>query len=353
MIVKSISWKTPGFHELLKYVTEKHKIVGTPITQNLPVRDAADLRSVQRAFLANARHLPPRKNGVILYHEILSFSPADREHLTPEILTDLADHYLALRAAEALAYGTVHMERNHPHIHVVISGNLIRQEKKLRLSRPQFAGVKRAIEAYQQERYPELSHSLVQPEPDQEQDPNRKRRKTRNLRNSPSRLATAAHRQEERGVLAPETAAVREAVDQAFLVSFSPAEFSRSLQVAGISLALKQGRVTGVTAAGTAYPFPQLGYPEEVFSTAEKAWQIVAKRLRTLDNDATEKTRTLLRRFGYADELLAVLERTGSDPLSPYVRERLSTIERDAEEKRLHYRRTHTGLGRRKEYSEI
>ena len=56
--------------------------------------------------------------------------------------------YLELRAGEALGYATVHTDKAHCHIHVVISANLIRQEKKLHLSRPQFADVKRRIEVY-------------------------------------------------------------------------------------------------------------------------------------------------------------------------------------------------------------
>jgi len=115
---------------------------------------------VNRIFAGNARHRPPRKNGGVLYHEVLSLARADRKRATPEVLADLAHHYLTLGAPGVLGYGVVHMDGN-PHIHLMISGNLRGSRKKLRLGRAEFAQVKRDLEVYQKERYPFLSHSLV------------------------------------------------------------------------------------------------------------------------------------------------------------------------------------------------
>ena len=83
MIVKSIPWKTPAFHHVLEYVTNALKMDGTPVTLNFPVVDPTNLDAVRQTFMANARYLPSRKNGVAFYHEILSFSPQDSPSSRP------------------------------------------------------------------------------------------------------------------------------------------------------------------------------------------------------------------------------------------------------------------------------
>ena len=96
-----------------------------------------------------------------MYHEILSFHKADREHLTPEVLEDLTRKYLSLRAPDGLAFASSHHDREHIHVHIVLSGTELRSSKTLRMDNPTFTRVRRQIEAYQLEKYPELTKSVV------------------------------------------------------------------------------------------------------------------------------------------------------------------------------------------------
>ena len=84
MIIKSMSRKSHSFGQVLEYINAPES-TGPAILQNLNTNEE-DLKAIERAFLDNSRYLPPRKNGNVLYHEILSFSDLDRNRATPAIL---------------------------------------------------------------------------------------------------------------------------------------------------------------------------------------------------------------------------------------------------------------------------
>lgn len=127
------------------------------------LRSAFDyLPQIEAEFLENARHIRNQpKSGVVLYHEIIAIAEADREQVTEEVLIDLTREYLRRRAPNALAYSKAQFNTDSPHVHLMISGNLIESKQKLRLERADFERVKREMEAYQVEKYPQLLHSIV------------------------------------------------------------------------------------------------------------------------------------------------------------------------------------------------
>ena len=86
----------------------------------------------------------------------------DRERVTPAILEDLTRRYLELRAPYALGYARAHLDTDSPHVHIVLSANNVDSSKRLRLSSPRFAAIKRDIERQQLAVYPELRHSQAQ-----------------------------------------------------------------------------------------------------------------------------------------------------------------------------------------------
>lgn len=161
MIIKSMSRKTVSFGQLLRYINEPKEKGLWPVLHNL--RASMDyLPQIEAEFLDNAKHIRnQRKDGVMLYHEIIAIAPEDRQHVTEAMLNDLAREYLRHRAPNALAYAKAQFNTASPHIHLLISGNLIESKQKLRLARGEFEQVKREIEAYQRQRYPMLTHSIV------------------------------------------------------------------------------------------------------------------------------------------------------------------------------------------------
>ena len=166
MVVRSYSRRTPTFGQVLRYinqpaVNQRGKIA---VLRNLTATTDDDLREIEREFIANTQGRPTRRDGVFLYHEILSLSAEDARSLDRErletILNDLAGKYLSLRAPDASAYAKAQFNTDNPHVHCLIAGHRL-TGSKLRLSKAQFARVQRQLETYQQEKYPELTQSLV------------------------------------------------------------------------------------------------------------------------------------------------------------------------------------------------
>lgn len=111
------------------------------------------------AFEENYRFLPRRKNGNALYHEVIVLE--QEESVAPtrqaEILLALAERYCEMRAPGQLAYGRVHQDQKHQHIHLMLSSNGVRSPRRARLPKARFAEIQRELEAFKLERFPELS----------------------------------------------------------------------------------------------------------------------------------------------------------------------------------------------------
>ena len=261
MLVKSLTRRQLSIAQLLRYIGRDASVAGPPLLHNLPLPAGSDLGAAGAAFQANAAFLPARKNGVALYHEILSLAGCDQPRATPAILLDLARRYLELRAPAALAYGRVHFDpalQKNPHVHLAISGNLCGQAKKLRLSKQEFRAVQEELERYQQERYPFLTHSLVFAAPPR--DPTAAPRR----RSAPPRPESERRSQKKRQL--------RERYLAARLAAASERDFRFRLQEEGMELYFRGGRLAGVTADGRKYRLQTLGIPD-TFAADCAGWQ--------------------------------------------------------------------------------
>ena len=159
MIVKTLTWKTRGFDRLIDYIGKEARDEDETFRLLHNLRPSRNLGGIAGQFWAQDAFRKTRANGVILYHEILSFAPGQDVPL--DVAEDLTREYLNLRAPNALAYAEPHFDKGHLHVHVIISGTEFESAKTLRLSINQFMRVRRQIEKYQQEHYPELDQSLV------------------------------------------------------------------------------------------------------------------------------------------------------------------------------------------------
>lgn len=336
MIVKSMSRKAPSFSQLLEYIAGEGRGVGEPLLHNLS-GNGHDLAAVNRAFMANAGFAPARKNGIALYHEVISLS--GRDAAGPAMLYDLAAHYLAQRAPQALAYGVVHTDGPHPHIHLVISANLRGRSKKLRLSRARFAAVKRELEAYQRTRYPQLTHSIVFTEGERPQHEPVKQAATR------AEGEMQRRRQREGGKRQTTKEFLARALADTLLIAASEGEFRTRLQHFAIAPYERGGRFAGVLYEGKKYRLRTIGLSDAALEQAERMWKVTPSRLRGLADMLAEKARTLFRGYGYAEQMLAVLDRSLSPSLPPAALERVASLHQLAREK---HARQREALGRQR-----
>ena len=287
------------------------------------------------------RHLPARRNGVVLYHEILSFHPEDRERLTPALLEDLARQWLALRAPQALAYGRVHYDRGHVHVHLLLSANGVHSPRRIRLSRAAFGRAKRELERYQIEHYPQLVHSRQQI-PRAIRPPNRQtiRGQGRELEGIPVLGVPPAGEglrpmgAEAPGVSPPPSSLSsprspdpfpppvpsppplnarhtrKQALQQAVLEALSRARgedaFRRILAEQGIPAYDRGGRLYGVVLEGRRHRLKTLGL-EDAFLAAQGRWQRQAAARESLQRIAAQKLQRRLRAMGFAGRVREVL----------------------------------------------
>ncbi len=157
MIVKSISRKTRSFRELLAYISKPPE-KGPLWLHNIP-GDPSNSESILREFEQNARLLRRRRNGNVLYHEILSFSSADGDQVDNAVTESVTRRYLELRAPYALAVARAHFNTNCPHVHIVISANDLGSPNRLRIEKKRFEEIKRLLADFVRARFPELMRS--------------------------------------------------------------------------------------------------------------------------------------------------------------------------------------------------
>lgn len=164
MVLKSISHhsKASASH-LIKYVFDGRKSLigkdGKPLIIKQHLRSYDKQKWIQQYKQLEAKRTSKHSRAVTIYHEVLSFSPQSSKHLTKPILTSLIKKFISLRCSNQLVITGVHFDKN-IHAHILISGTN-REGKSGRISKAKYAEVKKELQAYQQEKYPELSDSIV------------------------------------------------------------------------------------------------------------------------------------------------------------------------------------------------
>lgn len=155
-------WKIRGFESLINYIDkndEKSKAEKPFTIYHNTSRP--DIASTISDFKLNDLYRTKRKGGVVMYHEILSFHRKDSINLDMAKLEDIARKYIAIRGQNAICFAKPHFSTDHVHIHFAFTGTEYHNRKTLRMDNRRFEKIRRSIETYQLEHYPELSNSVV------------------------------------------------------------------------------------------------------------------------------------------------------------------------------------------------
>ena len=156
MIIKSMSRKGPSFAQLIAYIDQGATTQDPIFARNIYASDQPKWTAQQ--FIDNHRHLPARKNGNSLYHEIIALKP--QSGLSVEqmrsILLKLAERYTSLRGPKQLTYGRVHMDTQSPHIHLMSSSNELSRRARVRHSKADYRQIQIAMERYAKTAFPTL-----------------------------------------------------------------------------------------------------------------------------------------------------------------------------------------------------
>lgn len=162
-IIKSTTRKDRGFKQMVNYLYQDDLENGYSYLHNMPLVELDNKEAIVSEFKANDEHRRRIKNGVVIYHEMIAFHPLDREVVVnnPELLEEFTRVYLDERAPNSIALVKAHFDKDHPHLHIMISGNQVKSEKSTRISKKQFLKINQVLEDLQLEKYPELKHSFT------------------------------------------------------------------------------------------------------------------------------------------------------------------------------------------------
>ncbi len=260
MIIKSTSRKDTNFSQLVEYI---HKEAGRNSISDahefsyLHNMNASpkELDSISKAFEENDQYRKKRKNGVAMYHDIISFAPEDSQALLkdPNILQEIARTYIHARCPDAMAVAKVHYDQDHVHIHVMISGTIREGSKVQRISKAEFKQIKQDLQLYRKQNFPELEHSYI------------KDVKERQNQDIEQRQSDAERRFEEREKQSDKHY-VSKILEEALSLDLGGKRFTTFLKEHDIQVYSRGGNIAGVMFKGRKYRFSTImrGSPDTV-----------------------------------------------------------------------------------------
>lgn len=260
MIIKVKSFKKPDFQKLLEYILNDENRLYDKGNKSFVVTHNIKGKKIERwvpQFKENEKFRKrKRKDSVILTHEIISFHKDDSENITVEKLREIAIEYINNRNIKGMYVAVPHFDKEHYHIHICASGVEYRIGKSLRMSKPGFQKLKKDIQNYQVERYPELSKSLVAHD---------KKRKVRiTEKEYQQKLRTGRESNKEQ---------VIKTIESCLNASFSKNDFYKKLKDSGLETYERSGKTTGVVFDKIKFRFARLGFTNERIEELNKSSQ--------------------------------------------------------------------------------
>lgn len=268
MIIKSMSRKHPTFAQLIDYIEGESKLQSREysIYHNTYTRKTDQLTS---EFEENARHLKQRKNGVYLYHEVVSITRTQHiaENEQKSILKCIVESYIQARGKNNLAYAVLHEDTDNLHFHIVMSSNEAGNHHRKRLSKEQFSDIQNRLEAWVLKEYPNLEQKAVF-----HKNQTREERAEREAkRDQKAQLSNKGEELKRRGGKTSIRDEVQECLTDIFQTVTNPREFTDRMEQAGFTL-YTRGQTHGVTDRdGNKYRLARLGLAE--------AWESLNKRM--------------------------------------------------------------------------
>ncbi len=240
MILKSMARQNKSFEALYDYFTKEKdaRLFAFNLYSN-----PNDKQRVVSEFLQNAKYIKKARGKNFLFHEIISLRASSLEKSKLEqILFELAKEYIDKRAKDHLVFSAVHKEKEHLHLHLMISANAIGEKSRHRLSKKAFSTIQKNLEAYQNTHFPELYSAHYDKSGSKE-----KVRKSRSEQEINNNRHTKTSKDK-----------IKEAILEIFKQASSRESLFELLQNQGFSIYIR-GKNTGVEFEGKKYRFSTLG----------------------------------------------------------------------------------------------
>lgn len=215
-----------------------------------------DINEWVRQFQENEHYRRlKRVNSVLLTHEIISFHKDDATNITLEKLEDVAREYVRRRNEKGMYVAVPHFDKEHYHIHICASGIEYRSGKAMRLSKTELLSVKKEIQKYQIEKYPELSKSLVN-------HGNEKKEYALSDKEYQLKLRTGRASDKEQLIGMLKTC---------YKKAVSKDDFYENLKLSGLSTYIRGGKISGIVFNNKKFRINRLGFTEERLDYLDKS----------------------------------------------------------------------------------
>lgn len=263
-----------------------------------------NLTQICNEFMRNSRYIKPRSNGIILHHEVISLSSLDKELVTEQILNSIARKYLELRAPEAKAYAVAQFNTNNPHIHLMISANKLDSAEKMEISNKQFFSIRREMDRYLEQNYPELKNSLVF---------NQQIKQNKEISGTTMKVSWYEQEREKRlkragkEVTPSKKQLVRDTILTAFSVAMDSSQFINLLKEQGLTL-YKRGQSFGVeNSEGMKLRLSTLGL-EQILQQSFQQWLAMPKRAMEEQRIEFQKLQQKISNLGFKEDIKLALQ---------------------------------------------
>lgn len=304
MIFKTHTRRTASFKQLINYIAHPREKGKDPILHNID-QDPKRLQMIINDFVKNSRYLfdsfysKQYTKPVILHHDIISLSSYDKDRITEEILNDLARKYLELRAPEAKAFALSQFNTENPHIHLVISANKVESSEKMHISNKEFFSIRREMDRYLEQTYPELKNSLVF---------SQQIKQNKEISRATMKVSWYEQEREKRlkragkEVTPSKKQMVRDAILTAFSIAMDSSQFVNLLKEQGLTL-YKRGQNFGVeNTEGMKFRLNTLGL-EQTLQQNFQQWAAMPKRLEQERAIELEKVQQKIANLGFKEDI--------------------------------------------------
>lgn len=309
MVFRCHSRKSRSFKQLLLYMNTPQERGKRPVFHNLETSQN-NLVKIANEFMRHSGYIKPRENGVFLYHHVLSLSSYDKEKVTEQVLNNIARKYLELCAPEAKAYALAQFNTDNPHIHILISANKLESSEKIRISKKDFFSMRREMDKYLANKYPELEQSLIF---------DREISRKKDL-STEEEMKVTWYEQERvkrlkaanKEVTPSKKQMVRNTLLTAFTVAMDSKQFVNLLKEEGLTL-YKRGQNLGVIdREGMKYRFSTLGL-EEILRKTLYQWAAMPGRTAEEQRIEFERVERKIAQWGFKEDIELALKEQPSD----------------------------------------
>lgn len=201
-----------------------------------------------------------RSDSVYLTHEILSWHRDDAKNITLTKMEAMAREYIKQRNPRGLYVAVPHFDKEHYHIHICASG-VDKTGMSLRLPKCDLLKLKKDIQEYQIEKYPELSRSIVNHGKAREKSQAGGAIKSENEYQFKLRTGRESEKELLIGML-----------KTCYKMAVSKDDFFQKLKECGLETYERSGKITGIIKENIKFRFNRLGFTEERIEELDKSF---------------------------------------------------------------------------------